>query len=332
LAWSRRHSRDDRVIPSRSSCFAALVKKLRDYFVYPYGDDNEDTFIMRKLLLIAAFLAAGTAQAQLSSFTLADVAQHATAADCWMILNTNKVYNLTPFISMHPGGSGMASYCGKDGTAAFGNVGHSSNAVALETPYLTGNLVTAPLPIVVSITPTNSTTKVGSTVQFTPKVTNSTSGVAWTVVPSTLGTISASGLFTAVTVGGGTVTAASMQDMTKSASATVTVSTTTPPTPKTITVAITPSALTVNEGSKMQFRATLTNSTSGVSWSTAGSIGTVDSSGVFTAGLTTGTGTVTATSVDDPTKVAVAQVTISAVNCTGQNDDDHHGSGHHHDD
>jgi hypothetical protein len=279
---------------------------------------------MRKLLLIAAFLMAGTAQAQLSSFTLADVAKHATATDCWMILNTNKVYNLTPFISMHPGGSGMASYCGKDGSQAFTNVPHSSNAVALETPYLTGNLVTAPLPISVSITPANTTTKVGSTVQFTPTVANSTMGVAWTVLPSTLGTISASGLFTAVTVGGGTVTAASMQDMTKSASASVTVSTTTPPTPKTITVAVTPSALSLNEGSKMQFKATLTNSTSGVSWSTAGSIGTVDSSGLFTAGLTTGTGTVTATSADDPTKLAVAQVTISAVTCTEQKDPPRH--------
>jgi hypothetical protein len=33
LAQFRRHSRDDRGIPSRSSCFAALVKKLRDYAV-----------------------------------------------------------------------------------------------------------------------------------------------------------------------------------------------------------------------------------------------------------------------------------------------------------
>jgi hypothetical protein len=270
---------------------------------------------MQRLIIIAAFLAASVANAQVPTFTLADVAKHATATDCWMVLNTNEIYNLSLFISMHPGGSGMSSYCGKDGTTAFNNVGHSSNAVALEGTYLTGNLVTAPLPISVSITPANATANVGGTVQFTPKVANSTLGVAWTVVPATSGTISASGLFTAVAVGGSTVTAASLQDMTKSASASVTVGTTPPPTTHTIVVAINPSAVSLNQGSKARFRATVTNSTGGVSWSTAGKIGTIDTSGVFTANLTAGTGTVTATSVDDPTKVASAQVTITVQNC-----------------
>ena len=62
---------------------------------------------MRKILLSAALLAASVAHAQTTSYTLADVAKHATATDCWMVLNTNKVYNFTPFVSMHPGGSSM---------------------------------------------------------------------------------------------------------------------------------------------------------------------------------------------------------------------------------
>jgi hypothetical protein len=274
---------------------------------------------MKKLLFVAALLAACAAHAQTPTYTLTDVAQHATRADCWMVLNTSKVYNFSAFVSpvsMHPGGvNTLVAFCGKDGTQAFNNLPHSANAAALETPYLIGDLAAAPLPISVSIAPTNATTTVGGTVQFTPKVANSTTGVAWTLTPPTIGSISASGLFTAVTVGGGTITATSQQDTTKSASASVTVSTTPTPTPTTIAVTINPSAMTLNQGARMRFRARLTNSTSGVTWSATSSIGKIDSRGVFVAGVTAGTGTVTATSVDDPTKSASAQVTITTVSC-----------------
>jgi len=57
---------------------------------------------MKKLIMITAFLAASVANAQLPSYTLANVAAHATATDCWMVLNTTKVYNFTPFVSMIP--------------------------------------------------------------------------------------------------------------------------------------------------------------------------------------------------------------------------------------
>jgi hypothetical protein len=271
---------------------------------------------MKRVLLGTLLSAVGVANAQTSSYTLADVAKHATAADCWMVLNTNQVYNVTAFIPIHPGGTAMVPYCGKDGTQAFNNVNHSSNAVALEATYLIGSLAAAPLPISVSLAPANASVDVGGTVQFTPTITNSTSGVAWTVSPSSLGTISASGLFTAVVAGGGTVTATSMQDSTKSASASVRVNATSPsPSPAPIVVTVTPSALSLNVGAKAQFTATATNSTQGVTWSTAGSIGTIDANGLFTAGMTAGTGTVTATSVADPTRSRSVQVMVTDVNC-----------------
>jgi len=278
---------------------------------------------MKRLLLGGLLLASTMANAQTSSYTLADVAKHATASDCWMVLNSTKVYNVTAFIPMHPGGSTMVPYCGKDGTQAFNNVGHSSNAVALEATYLIGNLVTAPLPISVTLAPANATVNMGATVQFTPTVTNSTAGVAWTVVPSALGTISASGLFTAVTSGQGTVTATSTQDATKSASASVTVNTPTPqpPPPHTITVTVTPSALSLNVGAKAQFTATAANSMQGVTWSVHGSIGTIDKNGLFTAALMPATGTVTATSIEDPTKSHSVQVTVTPVSCRHGGDD-----------
>ena len=277
---------------------------------------------MKRLLLCAALLAAGVASAQTTTYTLADVANHATASNCWMVLNSTQVYNVTTYIPMHPGGSAMVPYCGKDGTQAFNNVNHSSSAVALEATYLIGSLATAPLPISVQLAPTNATVNVGGTVHFTPTVTNSTAGIAWTVTPSSLGTISSSGLFTAVTAGGGTVTATSTQDTTKSASASVTVNTTPP---HTIVVTVTPSALSVNVGAKAQFTASVSNATQGVTWSAASSIGTIDANGMFTAAATAGTGMVTATSLDDPTKSHSVQVTVTTVQCSSGGDGGGHG-------
>jgi hypothetical protein len=268
---------------------------------------------MRKILLSAALLTAGVAHAQTTSYTLADVAKHATAADCWMVLNSTKVYNFTPFVTMHPGGSTMVPYCGKNGDPGFASVNHSSNAVALETTYLIGALVAAPAPIGVTISPTNATIKVGGTEQFTPAVVGSTAGVAWTLSPSTLGTISASGLFTGVVAGQGTVTAASTQDATKSASALITVSAATPPPPAAIVVSVNPSALSLNTGATHQFNATLTNSTLGVTWTATAAIGKISATGALTAAMVPASGKVTATSVQDPTKSASVQVTLSAV-------------------
>ena len=270
---------------------------------------------MKRLMFLAMFLAATVAQAQSTSYTLADVAAHASASDCWMVLNSSKVYNLTPFIAMHPGGNSIVASCGKDGTSAFASVPHTSNAVALEATYLIGSLATAPVAISVTISPANAALNVGSTAQFTPKVANSTVGVAWTVSPSTLGTISASGLFTALAAGQGTVTAASMQDSTKSATALITVNSSTPVPGHTIAVTVSPSAMTVNAGSRAKFRATLANSSQGVTWTASAALGTIDKNGVLIAAQTPGTGTVTATSVEDPTKSASAQVTLTAVSC-----------------
>lgn len=271
---------------------------------------------MMRMMTAALLLAATLAQAQTTSYTLTDVQAHATATDCWMILNTNKVYDFSPFISMHPGGNAMVPYCGKDGSAAFTNLPHSSNATALQATYLIGSLVAAPAAISVTLTPTNATLNIGATQQFTPKVANSTVGVAWTVQPATLGTISASGMFTALAAGQGTLTAASVQDSTKSASAVITVSST--PTgggAQSIAVSVNPSAMTVNVGSRARFRAHVSNSTQGVTWTTSGGVGSIDNRGVLTAAMTPATGSVTATSVEDPTKTATVQVTLTAVNC-----------------
>ena len=64
-------------------------------------------------------VAAGAASAADTVYTMADVQQHATAADCWSAIN-GKVYNFTEWVNKHPGGSlVITSLCGIDGSAAF---------------------------------------------------------------------------------------------------------------------------------------------------------------------------------------------------------------------
>ena len=243
--------------------------------------------------------------AQLPNYTLADVAKHNTPADCWMILNNTEVYNVTAFLNIHPAGAGpMTPFCGANATTAFNNVGHSTRAVGLEATYLIGNLVSSA--ISVTITPTTASLTTGQQQTFTATAANSTMGVTWSA--TSVGKIDQTGQYTAVTPGTGTVTATSVEDPTKSASATVTVTSTGGG--GGIGVTVNPASMTVSVGGKQQFTANVTGSTAGVTWTATGSVGTVDSNGLFTA-TKVGQGVVKATSVDDPTKSASAAVTVT---------------------
>lgn len=66
------------------------------------------------------------------TLTAATVAQHATAQDCWLIINRT-VYAVTSYLNKHPGGrSIIIPFCGQDATTAFatkaGQGSHSSTA------------------------------------------------------------------------------------------------------------------------------------------------------------------------------------------------------------
>ena len=53
------------------------------------------------------------------TYTLADVAQHNTAAHCWAAVD-GRVYDLTDWIGQHPGGQQrIIALCGTDATVAF---------------------------------------------------------------------------------------------------------------------------------------------------------------------------------------------------------------------
>jgi cytochrome b involved in lipid metabolism len=80
------------------------------------------------------------------SYTLTDVAMHNTKEDCWMVIN-NKVYDVTNYISSHPGGPAILEACGIDGTELFetrpmgSGTPHSDKARNKMDDYFIGNVI-----------------------------------------------------------------------------------------------------------------------------------------------------------------------------------------------
>ncbi|MBV9180395.1 MAG: hypothetical protein JO356_03720 [Acidobacteria bacterium] len=176
-----------------------------------------------------------------------------------------------------------------------------------------------------SISPPSSSLQVGQTQQFNATVTgNTNTSVTWMVNGivlgnPTVGTISASGVYTApmaVPSTGVTVTAQSVAQPSASASAAVTV------TPA-VSVSISPTSTNLQIGQTQQFIATVSGiSNTAVNWAVDGtpngnaSIGTISASGLYTAPTTAPSGpvTVSAQSVMQSTAVASATVTITKPN------------------
>lgn len=80
-----------------------------------------------------------------TGLTAAAVAKHASASDCYLIINS-KVYDVTPYLDQHPAGPDVITpYCGQDATQAFATKGgrgaHSDYAYSLLANYLIGDLV-----------------------------------------------------------------------------------------------------------------------------------------------------------------------------------------------
>lgn len=177
--------------------------------------------------------------------------------------------------------------------------------------------------VTVTISPTTAALQVGKTQQFTATVTGSSNvSVTWKVNDvvggnSTLGTVSASGLYTAPAAAPSpntvNVTAVSAADTTKSASATVTVN---------APISISPASATVAATQTQQFTALVTFSTNTtVTWQVndvAGgdsTHGTISDAGLYTAPNAVPnprTVTVKAISKADSTQTASATVTITA--------------------
>ena len=116
---------------------------------------------MERLLLVlpilAVVLASGCTQTQQVSgdignvpdqpqtYTLADISQHYQASDCWLAIH-GKVYDVTSWIPVHPGGQAILEGCGKDATDLYetrpmgSGTPHSQSARSLLPNYYIGEL------------------------------------------------------------------------------------------------------------------------------------------------------------------------------------------------
>lgn len=70
------------------------------------------------------------AGASARAYTKADVAAHATAEDCWTIIDGG-VYDLTAWVKEHPGGEkAIRATCGKDATTMFTSIHGGKEKIA----------------------------------------------------------------------------------------------------------------------------------------------------------------------------------------------------------
>ena len=176
----------------------------------------------------------------------------------------------------------------------------------------TGSTVTPQVASIV-VSPAVAAPAPKATVQFTAAIQGATknNAVTWT---ASIGTISPAGVFTAPGAGGvGQVIATSVADPTKSASATVKVGDTSKKAPSSgvTSVTVTPVTASSITGGTLPFTAAIqpTTSNQAVTWKAL--LGTINSTGSYTAPAKAGTDTVTATSVADSTKSASATITVT---------------------
>ncbi len=205
--------------------------------------------------------------------------------------------------------------------------------VTAQSAYLSTSSATAivtilapPTPVSVSISPTAANVQVSRSQQFTATVSGTTNtSVNWLVGGilggnSSLGTISSTGLYTApfnVPANPVTVTAQSAYASTSSANSIVTIL----PAPTPVSVSISPTIASVQVARTQQFTAKVSGTTNtAVNWLVAGnlggnsSVGTISSTGVYTApsNVPANSVAVTAQSASDTSASANATITITS--------------------
>jgi hypothetical protein len=236
-------------------------------------------------------------QSQTQAFT-ASVANSSNTAVTWSLIPAVGTISATGVYSA-PSTISAAQIVTVTATSA-GDSTKSATATISLTP-----------PVSVTLTPASVTLGQSQTQVFAASDANtSNTAVTWTISPA-IGSISASGLYTAPasisatqTV---TVKATSVADPTKAATATISL---TPP----VSVSLTPASVTLGQSQTQAFTASVANSlNTAVTWSINPAVGTISATGIYSAPSTISvaqTVTVKATSVADPTKAMMATVSL----------------------
>jgi hypothetical protein len=183
-----------------------------------------------------------------------------------------------------------------------GNIGAIGNGEAADQfGRFGGGTVTPSAPVIASFTASSSPVQPGQSVTLNWSVTGATS---LTIAPAP-GSVSAS----SVTVTPAATTTYTLTASNSAGSVTATVTVTVTVAPTAVSVTVSPTRTSLAPGATQQFSATVTGtSNTSVSWTATG--GTITSAGLYTAGATPGSFTVTGTSAQDATKSASSTVTI----------------------
>jgi Domain of unknown function (DUF1929)/Kelch motif/Bacterial Ig-like domain (group 2) len=196
-------------------------------------------------------------------------------------------------------------------TRAIGTVVLSAGPTRIASvPNTQTPCTTQSFPLVeVAVTPTAASVAPGGTLQLSAQVTGDVdTAVRWSVEERNGGSVDATGVYAAPqTTGTFHVIATSHADPSRSATATVTVR------PGAVQVVVRPAAVTLRVNGTRRLTAQVSgNPDTAVLWSVSerNSGGTVDPTGLYTAPAAVGTFHVVATSHADPTRSAIATVTV----------------------
>ena len=183
--------------------------------------------------------------------------------------------------------------------------------------------VTLMPPVAIVVSPGLASLPAGATQQFAATVTNATNtAVTWALDPAGVGSVSATGLYTAPATLNGqqtvTVIATSQADNGQSASATIALAI--PGPQPQITVSVSPLETALYGGQSQQFNANVTNATNtAVTWSISpAGVGTLSTTGLYTAPAsvtTQQTLTITATSQANSAFSASASIDLDPTVC-----------------
>jgi cytochrome b involved in lipid metabolism len=84
-------------------------------------------------------IAEGLQEKVLKEYTPAEVAQHNSQEDVWIIVK-GKVYDVTPYVEEHPGGLAILKNAGGDATEGFHGPQHPPRVFDIIDDFLIGKL------------------------------------------------------------------------------------------------------------------------------------------------------------------------------------------------